>query len=142
MRYFKVAAFVGTILFLLSGFLPLITVSVLDTSMSVSLLNIYTALSARPYGIILTIVLYLVAVVLGFVSIIKRKIAIVAGILGLLCWIGALMTLGAIPGALQYTGIGVYVGIVGAIIMAVAFFMKPSVTTPQPATPAPPPRPS
>jgi peptidoglycan/LPS O-acetylase OafA/YrhL len=82
--------------------------------------------------------LYPIAVILGFVAIAKRKIALAAGALGLLAWIGTLVFLSTLN-AIQYTGFGVYVGIVGAIIMAVAYFIKPGPAMQQTIAPPPPP---
>jgi hypothetical protein len=150
--YWKIAAFIGIIIFLVSAFLPLITVTVLDTTVSIDLIDLYSALTnageqtagditvlSGLYGILLTILLYPVTVILGFVSIAKRKAALVAGILGIICWLGSIMALSSLQ-ALQYTGLGIYVGFIGAIILLVASALKPTATKPQAAaTPIPPP---
>jgi hypothetical protein len=95
-------------------------------------------------GILLTIILYPVAVILGFVSILKRKVAMVAGIVGLICWIGTLVYL-AQANAVSLAGVGIYVGIAGAVIMAIAYFIKaslpPTQTASQDTTFPPPPPP-
>lgn len=151
----KVVALIGTIVFMVAGFLPLITVTqdVLGTSSSYSatLFDLYRALGQSgessagsitlpptAYAILLTVILYPIAVILGFVAIAKRKIALAAGALGLLAWIGTLVFLSTLN-AVQYTGFGVYVGIVGAIIMAVAYFIKPGPAMQQTIAPPPPP---
>jgi len=153
--YWKIAALIGTVIFLFSGFLPLISDNLFSPSASYSLFNLYTiaaqgvqsgegstvgtvSMDIGAIGILLTFILYPIAVILGFVSIAKRKIAMVAGILGLICWVGAMIALSSLN-AMQYTGLGVYIGIVGAIIMAIAYFMKTSpAPTPQAAYPPPP----
>jgi len=130
--YWKIAVFVGTIIFLVSAFLPLITVTVLDTTVSITLIDLYSALTnageqtarditalSRLHGILLTIVLYPITMILGFVSIAKRRAALAAGILGIICWLGATMALSSLQ-ALQYTGLGIYMGLIGAIILLVA----------------------
>jgi len=151
LEYWKIVAFTGTIIFLASAFLPLISVSVLDTTASISLVDLYNALAraggqtagdvtvpSGMYGILLTIVLYPVTVILGFVGIARRKASLAAGILGIICWLGSIIALSSID-ALQYTGLGIYVGFVGAIILLLAFALKPSIVKPlAPQAPAPP----
>lgn len=142
MDYWKIVALVGTIIFLVSGFLPMISAS----EFSFSLFNLYTGsvtIDAGVIGILLTIILYPVAVILGFVSILKRKVAMVAGIVGLICWIGTLAYL-AQANAVSHAGVGIYVGIAGAVIITIAYFLKTSLLPTQTAAqnttfPLPPP---
>lgn len=143
MDYWKIVALVGTIIFLVSGFLPMISAS----EFSFSLFNLYTGsvtIDAGVIGILLTIILYPVAVILGFVSILKRKVAMVAGIVGLICWIGTLAYL-AQANAVSHAGVGIYVGIAGAVIITIAYFLKaslpPTQTASQDTTFPPPPPP-
>lgn len=143
MDYGKIVALVGTIIFLVSGFLPMISAS----EFSFSLFNLYTGsvtIDAGVIGILLTIILYPVAVILGFVSILKRKVAMVAGIVGLICWIGTLAYL-AQANAVSHAGVGIYVGIAGAVIITIAYFLKaslpPTQTASQDTTFPPPPPP-
>ena len=152
MDYWKIVALVGTIIFLVSGFLPMISAS----EFSFSLFNLYAVMGqagenagsvtidAGVIGILLTIIPYPVAVILGFVSILKRKFAMVAGIVGLICWIGTLAYL-AQANAVSHAGVGIYVGIAGAVIMAIAYFLKaslpPTQTASQDTTFPPPPPP-
>ena len=142
-HYWRIAAFVGTIIFAVSGILPVVS----GSYSSASLFDVYYAimqgydvlgpvtLNAATVGIVLTIVLYPIGIVLGLASLIRRKIALLAGILGLVCWIGTLTYLAQYD-FLSYAGIGIYVGIVGAIIIELAYFLKPSAAAP-PSTPAP-----
>lgn len=132
----KIAGFIGTVIFLLSGFMPMISHG---SAPSVSLLNLYAAvgqgtgssvsltIDVATIGMLLTLILYPVTVILGFVSIMNRKVAAFAGILGLICWIGTLMYLAQFD-AFSYAGSGIYVGIVGAIIIALAYVLRPSPT--------------
>ena len=118
-----------------------------NPTISASLFNLYYAieqgwnvfgpvtLDAATIGILLTIILYPIALVLGLASLIRRKIAILAGILGFVCWIGTLTYLAQFD-FLSYTGLGVYIGIAGAIIIEIAYFLKPSSTAP-PSAPSP-----
>ncbi len=157
----KIVALVGTIVFLISGFLPLISASLFDFSFWYSLLNLYASLgqtvetgagaasvSAGSIGILLTIILYPLAIVLGLVSIARRKIALAAGILGIICWIGAMIAineiLSGIPdigSPLQYVGLSAYIGFIGSIILIIASAMKPSGVPRQAAPPPAPPPP-
>jgi amino acid permease len=143
--YWEIAASIGSIIFLVSAFLPLITITVLDTTASISLIDLYSALTnargqtarditmlIRSYGILLTILLYPATVILSFVSIAKRKAAFAAGTLGIVCWLGPIIALSSLQ-ALQYTGLGIYVGFLGAIILLVASALKPTATKPQAA---------
>ena len=143
MDYGKIVALVGTIIFLVSGFLPMISAS----EFIFSLFNLYTGsvtIDAGVIGILLTIILYPVAVILGFVSILKRKVSMVAGIVGLICWIGTLAYL-AQANAVSHAGVGIYVGIAGAVIITIAYFLKaslpPTQTASQDTTFPPPPPP-
>ena len=148
----KIVAFIGAILFLISGVLPLISLSLFDFSYWLSLFNVYASLgqtvesgagsvslSAGSIGILLTIMLYPVTVVLGFISVLRRNAAIVAGILGFICWVGFLLALNELQ-FLQYTGLSVYIGFMGAIILIIAYALRPRTMTPHgPVAPPPPP---
>jgi hypothetical protein len=147
---YKVAALIGTIVFLLSGVLPLVSLSLFDFSYYFSLFNAYGlvmqggssssasfTVTAGSVGVLLTIILFPVALVLGIVSIFKRKVAAVAGILGLICWIGWAMALNELQ-VMSYAGLALYVGILGAIILLIASALRPTPTAPQiPPPPAP-----
>jgi hypothetical protein len=154
LHYWRIVALVGTIIFSLSGVAPMVSYGLLNPTISLSLFNLYSAvgqgwnifdsapLDTATIGILLTMIIYPIALILGLVSLIKRKIAILAGTLGLVCWTGTLAYLAQFD-FLSYTGLGVYIGIAGAVIMAIAYFLKPSSTAPQiaplPATSPPPP---
>ena len=154
LEYFRVVAAIGTIVFLISAFLPLISVTFFDQTASISLMDLYSALTragsqtagdvtvpAGVYGILLTVILYPVTVALGLISIFRRRVGLAAGILGILCWIGSIVTLSGLQ-ALQYTGLGIYVGFVGAIILLLASALKPRGTKlSAPSSPIPPPPP-
>jgi len=147
--YWKIVALVGTVIFLLSGFLPMIADSLFNPTASLSLFSLYTqigqpqsttgsvTIDVATIGLLLTIILWPIALILDFVSIVRKKASVAAGILGLLCWIGTLIAL-AQYNVTQYAGIGVYIGIVGALIVAAAYFIQPGSAPPQTATPPPP----
>ncbi|MEM3565999.1 MAG: hypothetical protein QXK18_03905 [Candidatus Bathyarchaeia archaeon] len=132
MEKWQITAILGTIIFLIAGALPLVA--------GVSLFDAYGAvlsgagaggipISTASVGILLTIILYPITVILGFVSIIKRKLAIIAGILGIICWIGAILFINEISGGVLGYGYGIYVGFIGAIILLVTYFIKPKAAT-------------
>jgi len=148
----KITVLIGAIIFLISGFIPLVSFSLFDFTSSSNILNVYdTVIQSGPFfttstataiiGLWLTAIFYPLTVILGFLSITMRKLTIVAGVLGLLCWIGLLIALNELH-LTQNTGIGVYLGIIGAIILLVSYFIKPrAMATPAPpATPLPPPQ--
>jgi hypothetical protein len=148
---YKVAALIGTIVFLLSGVLPLVSISLFDFSFYFSLLSVYNlvlqggssssasfTVTAGSVGFLLMMILYPVALILGMVSIFKRKVAVAAGILGLICWAGAAVALNDLQ-VMSYAGLALYVGFLGAIILLIASGLKPSMTAPQ--APPPPPAP-
>jgi len=145
---------IGTVIFLVSAFMPLISIQALGMSISITLIDVYTSIGketdmsttqgqmpseAMPIalGFILTLILYPVTVILGFVSLLRRKLVLVAGILGIICWIGAIWAIaelksliaqqpfGQLAAAMIQYGIGIFAGIAGAIIILVAYFLKP-----------------
>ena len=156
MHYWRIVALIGMLVFSLSGIAPIVSDNLFSPTISWNLFDLYSAVgrgwniidsvtaNSATIGILLTMIIYPIALVLGLVSIVKRKIAIIAGTLGLICWIGTLAYLAQID-VLSYTGLGAYIGIAGAIIMATAYFLKPFLTPPQivplPATSPTPPAP-
>jgi hypothetical protein len=72
-------------------------------------------------------ILYPIAVIIGFLGFLKRRLALTAGILGIICWIIPLMTINGIQVATQLNvqqGYGIYAGMVGAIIMLVGYVLQ------------------
>lgn len=150
MESYKVTALIGTIVFLLSGILPLVSNSLFDFSYYFSLLNLYNlvlqggssysgafTVTAGSVGFLLMIILFPVALILGLISIFRRRVAVVAGILGLICWIGGAIGLNELQ-AMQYAGLALYIGILGAIILLIASALRPTTTAGQPLPPPPP----
>jgi hypothetical protein len=138
----EVATLIGTVVFLLSGVLPLVSLNLFDFSYYFSLFNAYIlviqggslssasfTVTAGSVGVRLMIILYPVALILGIVSIFKRRIAAVAGILGLMCWIGWATSLIEMQ-EMSYAGLALYVGFLGAVIFLVAYALKPTATAP------------
>jgi hypothetical protein len=152
LEYWKIVALVGIIVFLTSVFLPLI--SAFGTSDSLA--NVYQDIGSTDWaflfanypaatiGLLLLLILWPIALILSIVSIFKRKTSLIAGIVGIICWVGSVMYVSQSPlsGAVQY-GAGVFAGFAGAIIVLVAYYIKPKSVTPQGSPPqvAPPPPP-
>lgn len=151
MEYWKIVALVGTIVFLTSVFLPLWSTAF---GISSSLANEYQDIGSTDWassfanypaatiGLLLLLILWPIALILSIVSIFKRKTALIAGIVGIICWVGSVMYISQLSGALQY-GAGVFAGFAGAIIVLVAYYIKPKpvtsqVSPPQVAQPPPP----
>ena len=164
MEYWKIAALVGAIVFLVSAFLPLVAAGLFGLSLvdlysligwafgqsevSLGLVDLPAEATVPMIGILLTLILYPITVILGFVSFLKRKLALVAGILGIICWVGAIIFIASIQSMLGMFaevlgyGAGIFVGLAGAIILLVASFLKIGGTSQQAAIQPPPPPPS
>lgn len=144
LEYWQIATLLGTVVFLVSAFMPLISIQALGASMSINLIDAYSAFAKGEgeimqigVGFLLTLVLYPITVIFGFVSLVTRKVALAAGILGIVCWIGSLWAISALKswmvqqspfgelaaGMIQY-GVGIFMGIIGAIILLVAYFLR------------------
>jgi hypothetical protein len=153
LEYWKISALIGAIIFLASGFLPFISAG--GGVASSPLTDIYnglgfgmdwgTVFSTLPmYGIgwLLAMILYPVTVVLGLASFLRRKLALLAGILGIICGIGEIMMISGVQsyfgGAIEY-GYGIFVGFAGAIIMLAANYIKGGTLPATPTTTPPPP---
>lgn len=150
--YWRIVALIGTLVFLISVFLPVYTF----LGDSTSLVNVYqnagmidwgASFSSYPVatiGLLLMMILWPIALVLCIVAIFKHRIGIAAGVVGIVCWVGAVMYVGGFSGtlALQY-GAAIYVGFAGAIIMIVARYINLNPAAPQAgmeqAVPPPPP---
>jgi hypothetical protein len=146
--YWRIVALIGAILFAVSGFLPVVIsgAGIVNEYQYVGSEDWSGSFASYPVGtlgLLLLVILWPVALVLGIVSILKRKIALVAGILGVICWAGGIMYDSAGPEWRQY-GAGVYVGFVAAALLLVAYYLKPKQaapsTSPQPFPPPPPPQ--
>lgn len=157
MEKWKIIALIGAIVSLASGFLPLLAAG----SLGVSLVDFYSLIgwilgqseassgifsgpinlpaeaTLAVIGMFLTLILYPAAVILGFLSFLKRKLALVAGTLGIICWVGAIIFItgiqsmaGTFAEALEY-GAGIFVGLAAAAILLVAYFLKRGGTSQQ-----------
>jgi len=101
--------------------------------------TVFSTLPMFGVGWLLAMILYPVTVVLGLASFLRRKLALFAGILGIICGIGEIMMISGLQsllaefgGAIEY-GYGIFVGFAGAIIMLAANYIKGG-TVPQTPT--------
>lgn len=145
MEYWKIVALVGTIVFLTSIFLPLFS-GPFGTSSSLAngyqdigstdWASLFANYPAATTGLLLLLILWPIALILSIVSIFKRKTALIAGIVGIICWVGSVMYISQSPlsGLMQY-GAGVFAGFAGAIILFVAYYIKPKSVTPHVSPP-------
>lgn len=153
LEYWKIIALVGTIVFLFSVFIPYASVSAFGITVSRSLvseyqdagrtewMSLFTNYPAAAVGLLLLMMLWPIALILGILSIFKRKTTLIAGVVGIVCWVGAVVYISGLPATgypLQY-GAGMFTGFAGAIISLVAYYIKPTASTPQTAPPPPPP---
>jgi hypothetical protein len=177
METWRVIAVIGAVVFIFSVALPLISIQFIGT-FSVSLLDLYSAIGrggttstpempselTQPFerigiGLLLTVILFPVTAIIGLISVAtSRKLALAAGILGIICWLGSIWAIlelksmlaqqlfGQIAAEMIQFGNGIFVGILGALIMLVSYFIRPpqtkaATTAPQPPPQPPPPQP-
>lgn len=142
---------IGTVVFLFSVALPMISIQFIAT-FSIRLLDVYSwvgrgpslpednsqwaqAFSAVGIGLLLVAILYPITVVVGFLSLaISPKGSVVAGVLGIACWLCSVIAtlelksivsqlLGVFGADLIQIGYGVYVGILGSVVLLVSYFV-------------------
>ncbi len=149
-KIWQILAFNGSLILLLSGALPLISLHFIGT-FTVSLFDLYRGLtfsiseyaaewieafSSIGAGIFVILILFPVALVFGFASLkFGSKGSLVAGVLGMICWFGALAAIlqlrlslaqsgsplaGLAAGFIQ-VGYGVYGGIIGSAVLLASY---------------------
>lgn len=147
-------AFNGTLILLFSGALPLISLHFIGV-FSLSLFDLYPELgfglstsespsewteffSSVEAGLILIAILFPITLVAGFASLrFGPKACLVAGFLGMICWLGSLFAivllklsiaqsggpLGGLGANFIQIGYGVYGGILGSAILLISYFV-------------------
>jgi hypothetical protein len=176
METWRVIAVIGAVVFIFSAMLPLISIQFIGT-FSVSLLDLYSTIGrggttstpeipempselTQPFerigiGLLMTVILFPITAIIGFISAAtSRKLALAAGILGIICWLGSIWAIselksllaqqlfGQIAAGMIQFGTGIFVGILGALIMLASYFIRPSQTKAVTKAPQPPPPPS
>lgn len=159
LEYWRIIALIGIIVFLFSLFSPLVSLG----GAGVSLLFTYSVtgdislpdnaviratlghiFSVREYEeytqgaalkILITMILFPIALAIGFISlIINHKMALVSGMLGIICWLSSIWAVMEIKsmaiekGAQSWSeaitfGSGIIVGIVGAVVLIISYFI-------------------
>jgi hypothetical protein len=151
LKTWQIIALTGTVVFLFAGIFPFVSAQFRGMPSSISLFDFYTlvagsnstglltnytpqAIMAPPsvgLGLLVMMMLFPIVVIAGFVSVIRRpKATVLAGVLGVLCWLGSLFAVlqlqSLIPqqSALRAlsVGSGVYIGISGAVILLASYF--------------------
>ena len=135
----RATALIGSVIFLFSAFLPFLSVFIVSVSLGDYYYQLFTMQNLPTvYGVLHTMILYPLTLVLAFVGILKRRFTLVAGIVGVLCWIFALFSVSIYKlnfnpstwsGMIQY-GTGIFIGLIGAFILLVSFFLKPHARPP------------
>lgn len=166
LNYWRFIALIGTILFIYSAFLPLISIQIWMTTSSISLIDFYSIISiyarygditpqpwwptSQPWwpkelnlyflrigiGFFLTMVLFPLTTVFGFISLIDHKLALFTGIFGIICWSGSIWGIyelksfiaqmplfgTTILSMIQF-GTGIFTGMLGAGILITSYFI-------------------
>lgn len=152
LKWWQILAFNGTLVLLLSGALPLISIHFIGI-FSTSLFDLYMrfglskpefasdlseAFSGVGAGLVLTAILFPVTLVVGFASLrIGPKACLIAGSLGMICWLSSLFAIiqlklsiaqsggafgGLVSGLIQI-GYGIYGGFLGSAILLISYFV-------------------
>lgn len=168
LKIWQMLTLIGAVVFGFSAVLPLISIQFI-VNFSISLIDIYgwigrgppvdeamsmlsEAFSSIGVGLLLTVTLFPITVIVAFASLkIGAKLCLIAGFLGIACWLGAIFSVeqfkilvaqsggpfGALIASFIQIGYGVYVGILGSVILLASYFVaaherrgvaKPSLT--------------
>lgn len=140
MDYWRIAVLIGIVIFLFSAFLPLVSYII-----SFSLADYYGLQAGIQQlgvdkwtmpkgleGLFITMLLYPITLILGFVAIWKRSLALAAGSLGIVCWLSAFAAVSYFKintdprfSLLIHYESGIFLGLIGAVILLMSFFLKP-----------------
>ena len=87
-------------------------------------------------GFLLTMILFPITGIVGFLSLVSRKIALLAGILGVICWLGSIWGIFELKSLIAQTplfglailtmiqfGTGIFIGILGSSILIASYFI-------------------
>jgi hypothetical protein len=141
--YRRIVALVGAILFVLSAALPIAA----NVFGSLNLFDIYSfffeysrnlsnlLLTPAGFGLLLSLLFYPIGAILGFIGIVKRRIAWIAGFLALLSQVGTVLMVGTsgeggeifLQVMSMDVSFGVFIGFAGAIIILIAAKINPGV---------------
>ena len=141
MDYWRIVALVRIATFSVSAFIPLVS-----SLISLSLIDFYgleIGIQKPPFGtwtmpndlamVFVTMFLYPITLILGFLTLLRRRLALAAGSVGIVCWLSAFLAVSnwklnyspqEFSMLIQY-GAGIFFGLVGGVIILISFFLKP-----------------
>ena len=154
MKIWQILASIGTLVFFFSGALPLISIHFIGI-FSISLFDLYNwfgsglpisesppewtqAFSSVAMGFLLIAILFPITIIVGFASLrIGPKVCLMAGSLGMICWLGSLFAItqmklliaqsgglfGGLVASFIHIGYGVYGGILGSVMLLISYFV-------------------
>ena len=154
LKIWQILASIGTLIFFFSGALPLISIHFIGI-FSINLFDLYKwfgyglpisefpsewtqAFSSVVAGFLLTAILFPITVIVVFASLrLGPKACLIAGSLGMICWLGSLFAIiqlkllvtqlggpfGGLAASFIYIGYGVYGGILGSVILLISYFV-------------------
>jgi len=135
---------IGAILFTVSAFVhfvPRLSLIDLYGYMGLFLENMGVSSGAAVFaiGLLITGILHPITMALGFLSVIKLKLTRVAGILGIISCAMAIMAVSALKYRGLGYGVGIWVGLAGAIILIISNYIGKMISAAVSAGPPPPP---
>jgi len=154
LKIWQILGLIGIAIFLFSARLPLISIQFIWT-FSISLFDIYgwigrmplvqdntsewtEAFSSVGVGLLLTAILFPITLIVAFASLkISPKLCLIAGFLGIACWLGAIFSVvqlklliaqsggpfGSLASSFIQIGYGVYVGILGSVLLLSSYLI-------------------
>lgn len=154
LKVWQIFVLIGTVVFFFSALLPMFSVQFIWT-FSISLLDIYgwigrgppvneatsewiQAFSSVGLGLLLTAILFPLTIVVALVSLrIGPKLCLIAGFLGISCWLSSVLSVvqlkslmaqsggpfGALAASFIQIGYGVYVGILGSMLLIASYIV-------------------
>ena len=152
MKIWQILAFNATLVLFFSGALPFISIHFIGI-FSMSLFDLYRgfglsipeslselteAFSSVGAGLLFIAILFPISLIVGFASLrIGPKACLIAGSLGMICWLGSLLAiiqlklsmaqsggpLGGLVAGLIQVGYGIYGGLLGSAILLISYFV-------------------
>ena len=153
LRIWQMLTLIGVVVFGFSAVLPLISVHFI-MDFTTNLVDVYgwigrgfpaggevmsilsNAFSSIWIGLIVTVILFPITIIVAFASLkMGAKLCLIAGVLGIICWLGALFSVeqfkvmvaqsggpfGALIASWIQIGYSVYVGILGSVILVASY---------------------
>jgi hypothetical protein len=152
LKIWQILAFNATLVLFFSGALPFVSIHFIGI-FSISLFDLYRgfglfipeslselteAFSTVGAGLVFIAILFPITLIVGFASLkIGPKACLIAGSLGMICWLGSLLAiiqlklsmaqsggpLGGLVAGLIQIGYGIYAGILGSAVLLISYFV-------------------